>query len=180
MIAKTDSNNEHIEVRDASIIKDNEHPRFKIGDVINNGHGDFSVKGFTRSFMGLAYVLDNGRKLICWLTEQADDKCHLVSRVTINENIPDKIYRTSYGDMREDAPITENDIEYIRKDELMDGAVDATVESDLDPHGADYGNQKLNIKWGQLESKGFKPGTKVKVIIIKEKEKLRNDRRKSV
>lgn len=66
-------------------------------------------------------------------------------------------------------PLSDNDIEYIRMDELMDGAVDATVESDLDPHGADYGDQKLDIKWGQLESKGFKPGTKVKVIIIKEK-----------
>ena len=174
------SNNEHIEVRDASIIKANEHHRFKIGDVINNGYGNFTVKGFMRSPLGLAYALDNGSKIIGWLNEQVDNKCHLVSRVTINENIPDKIYRTSYGDMREDAPITENDIEYIRKDELMDGAVDATVESDLDPHGADYGNQKLDIKWGQLESKGFKPGTKVKVIIIKEKEKLRNDRRNSV
>ena len=71
------SKNEHIEVRDASIIKDNEHPRFKIGDVINNGYGDFTVKGFTRSFWGLAYVLDNGRKLIGWLTEQVDAKCQL-------------------------------------------------------------------------------------------------------
>ena len=80
MIAKTDSNNEQIEVCDASIIKDNEHPRFKIGDVINNGYGDFIVKGFTRSFMGLAYVLDNGSKIIGWLTEQVDAKCHLVER----------------------------------------------------------------------------------------------------
>ena len=75
------SNNiEKIEVHDASIIRNNEHPKFKIGDVINNGYGDFIVKGFTRSFMGLAYMLDNGHKLIGWLTEQVDAKCHLVER----------------------------------------------------------------------------------------------------
>ena len=73
-----DSNgNEKIEVHDASILRSNEHPKFKIGDVINNGYGDFIVKGFTRSFWGLAYVLDNGHKLIGWLTEQVDNKCHL-------------------------------------------------------------------------------------------------------
>lgn len=69
--------NEKIEVHDASILRSNEHPKFKIGDVINNGYGDFTVKGFTRSFAGLAYVLDNGHKLIGWLTEQVDNKCHL-------------------------------------------------------------------------------------------------------
>ena len=80
MMVMAGSNNEHIEVRDASIIKDNEHPKFKIGDVINNGCVDFTVKGFTRSFMGLAYVLDNGHELIGWLTEQVDARCHLVER----------------------------------------------------------------------------------------------------
>ena len=72
--------NEKIEVHDASILRSNEHPKFKIGDVINNGYGDFTVKGFTRSFLGLAYVLDNGSKIIGWLTEQVDAKCHLVER----------------------------------------------------------------------------------------------------
>lgn len=76
-----DSNNkERIEVHDASILRNNEHPNFKIGDVINNGYGDFIVKGFTRSFLRLAYVLDNGHKLIGWLTDQVDVKCHLVER----------------------------------------------------------------------------------------------------
>ena len=54
MMVMAGSNNEHIEVRDASIIKDNEHPKFKIGDVINNGYLDFTVKGFTRSFFGIS------------------------------------------------------------------------------------------------------------------------------
>lgn len=81
--------NEKIEVHDASILRSNEHPKFKIGDVINNGYGDFTVKGFTRSFMGLAYVLDNGSKIICWLTEQVDAKCHLVERKqNMNNNYP--------------------------------------------------------------------------------------------
>lgn len=52
--------------------------------------------------------------------------------------------------------------------QLMKGAIDATVESNPDAHGADYGLQKLHIDYGQLEAKGIKPGTKVKVIIIKE------------
>lgn len=95
----TSSNdNEKIVVHDASILRSNEHPKFKIGDVINNGHGDFIVKGFTRSFMGLAYVLDNGHKLIGWLTEQVDAKCHLVER---------------------------NHSEYIRKDFFIKKACDA-------------------------------------------------------
>ena len=91
------NNNEKIEAHDASIIQSNEHPKFKIGDVINNGHSDFTVKGFTRSFLGLAYVLDNGYKLIGWLTEQVDTKCHLVER---------------------------NHSEYIRKDAFIERACD--------------------------------------------------------
>ena len=88
-----DSNNKkRIEVHDASILRSNEHPKFKIGDVINNGCVYFIVKGFTRSFMGLAYVLDNGRKLICWLTEQAEAKCNLVYNNDIKETPPKKIY----------------------------------------------------------------------------------------
>lgn len=55
-----------------------------------------------------------------------------------------------------------------QKEQLMEDAIDATVESDPDSHGADYGLQKLHIDYGQLEAKGIKPGTKVKVIIIKE------------
>ena len=116
------NNNEKIEVHDASILRSNEHPKFNVGDVINNGYGDFIVKGFNRSFLGLAYVLDNGRKLICWLTEKADAKCYLAERKYSMNNMPDKIYRAPYGDTREDAPITENDIEYIRTDVFIEKA----------------------------------------------------------
>ena len=88
MIWTNSNDNEKIEVHDASILRSNEHPKFKIGDVINNGYGDFTVKGFTRSFAGLAYVLDNGHKLIGWLTEQVDVKCHLVENNSIKEILP--------------------------------------------------------------------------------------------
>lgn len=38
---------------------------------------------------------------------------------------PEKIYYAPYGDMRENAPITDNDIEYVRKDAFIEKACDA-------------------------------------------------------
>jgi hypothetical protein len=35
---------------------------------------------------------------------------------------PEKIYYAPYGDIREDYPVTDNDIEYIRKDAFMEKA----------------------------------------------------------
>ena len=35
---------------------------------------------------------------------------------------PEKIYYAPYGDMRENHPITDNDIEYIRKDAFIEKA----------------------------------------------------------
>lgn len=55
-----------------------------------------------------------------------------------------------------------------QKEQMMKDAIIATIESDLDPHGADYGNQKIICGWGELEAKKFKNGSKVKLIIIKE------------
>ena len=55
-----------------------------------------------------------------------------------------------------------------KKQQMMKEAVSATIVSDLDPHGADYGNQKIICGWGELEAKRFKNGSKVKLIIIKE------------
>jgi hypothetical protein len=55
-----------------------------------------------------------------------------------------------------------------KKQQMMKEAVSATIESDLDPHGDDYGNQKIICGWGELEAKKFKNGSKVKLIIIKE------------
>ena len=54
------------------------------------------------------------------------------------------------------------------KEQLLKDTVSATVITDPDAHGADYGLQKLDVKFQELESKGFKSGTKVKLIIIKE------------
>lgn len=94
--------NEVIDVRDESIIKDNECPKFKIGDVINNGYGNFIVKGFTRSYLGLAYVLSNGHSLIGWLTEQVDAKCYLVERKQSVNYIIDKYIKSIYIERRGD------------------------------------------------------------------------------
>ena len=44
-------------------------------------------------------------------------------------NAPDKLYYAPYGDIREDNPITDNDIEYIRKDAFIEKAVDWLKES---------------------------------------------------
>ena len=54
------------------------------------------------------------------------------------------------------------------KEQMMKEAISATIESDLDPHGADYGNQKIVCRYGELESKKFKNGDEMKLIIIKE------------
>lgn len=37
---------------------------------------------------------------------------------------PEKIYYAPYGDMRENAPITDNDIEYVRKNAFIEKAAD--------------------------------------------------------
>lgn len=120
-----DSNNENIVVHDTSIIQSNEHPKFKIGDVINNGYGDFTVKGFTRSFMGLAYVLDNGNKLINILTEQVDAKFHLVEQKQSMHKIPDKIYLhpTAKGEVGASwltFPLTNEDVAYVRAEAFIE------------------------------------------------------------
>ena len=55
-----------------------------------------------------------------------------------------------------------------QKQQMKKDAISATIVSDLDPHGADYGNQKIKLGWGELEAKRFNNGSKVKLIIIKE------------
>jgi hypothetical protein len=37
---------------------------------------------------------------------------------------PEKLYYAPYGDIREDNPITDNDIEYVRKDTLIEKALE--------------------------------------------------------
>ena len=129
MTSRNSNDNEKIAVYDFSIIQSNEHPKFKIGDMINNGYGNFIVKGFTRSFAGLAYVLDNGRKLIGWLAEQADKKCHLVENNSTKETLPKKIYlfenpitKTLYNRwLSKRSKVT--DIEYARIDTIIEKSV---------------------------------------------------------
>lgn len=38
---------------------------------------------------------------------------------------PDKIYYTSYGDIRENVPINDDDLVYVRPDDLLEKACDA-------------------------------------------------------
>ena len=38
-------------------------------------------------------------------------------------NVPKKLYYAPYGDIREDYPITDKDIEYVRKDAFIEKAV---------------------------------------------------------
>lgn len=55
-----------------------------------------------------------------------------------------------------------------QKEQITSKAIDAKVEADLDPHGADYGIQRLECEYGQLEALKIKNESKVKVIVIKE------------
>lgn len=55
-----------------------------------------------------------------------------------------------------------------QKRQMMKDAIPAKIESSPDPHGADYGNQKMEFEYGVLESKGIISGTLVKNLIIKE------------
>lgn len=138
--------NEVIEIRDESIIKYNEHPKFKIGDIINNGCVDFIVKGFTRSPLGLAYVLDNGHKLIGWLTKQVDAKCHFVEQKQSMNNIPDKIYIRKLDLVKVGNSLSDNndktDIEYIRKDVLIKKACN-WLEPILKNHAGYYAGKGI-------------------------------------
>ena len=60
-------------------------------------------------------------------------------------NAPEKLYYAPYGDIREDYPITDNDIEYVRKDAFigkvinflnykLDNVVAIRVPGTLIPH----------------------------------------------
>jgi len=95
-------NDEKIVVHDASIIRSNEHPKYKISDVINNGYGNFTVKGFSRSPLGLCYVLDNGHILFSWLTNQVDTKFNLAENKSEMQLYIDKHIKFMYIEKCED------------------------------------------------------------------------------
>lgn len=120
-----------IEVHDASIIKSNEHPNFTIGDKISIGHHEVIVKGFSRSILGLAYVLDDGDKLFNWLTEQFDAEYH---RKQSMSKTPDKVYLTPLECMAASCqPKKDNTIEYVRADYIIE-----KVEEYLSKHQCEY------------------------------------------
>lgn len=53
---------------------------------------------------------------------------------------PEKIYYAPYGDMRENVPITDNDIEYVRKDAFIERAAEWLERNNTLPDGdvSDY------------------------------------------
>ena len=53
-------------------------------------------------------------------------------------NVPKKLYYAPYGDIREDYPITDNDIEYTRTDAFIEKAL-AYLNSKFYFHNAFYG-----------------------------------------
>ena len=77
---------EDISISDASIIRPGEHPKFSVGDVIVNEQSVFNVLGFSRTCLGLCYVLKSTRDKIGWLTEQVDAKYHLKSETPSRKN----------------------------------------------------------------------------------------------
>ena len=46
---------------------------------------------------------------------------------------PEKIYYAPYGDIREDYPITDNDIEYVRKDAFIERACE-WIKTNMDDY----------------------------------------------
>lgn len=55
-----------------------------------------------------------------------------------------------------------------QKEQMTKKAINATIEAELDSHGADYGIQKIKCAFGELEAKKLKNGAKVKLVIFKE------------
>ena len=60
-------------------------------------------------------------------------------------NAPEKIYYAPYGDMRENDPITDNDIEYVRKDAFVEKAVEWWMDNFI------YTND-VEIKYDTIQS----------------------------
>lgn len=58
-------------------------------------------------------------------------------------NAPEKLYYAPYGDIREDYPITDNDIEYIRKDAFINKAAGWLSDNTLSGLCLDFGNVEI-------------------------------------
>ena len=55
-----------------------------------------------------------------------------------------------------------------KEEQMKKKAINATIETELDSHCADYGIQKIKCAFGELEAKKLKNGAKVKLVIFKE------------
>ena len=115
---------EDISISDASIIRHGEHPKFSVGDVIVNEQSVFNVLGFSRTCLGLCYVLKGTRDKIGWLTEQVDAKYHLKSETLSRKNkrLPYNCYKDRKGYVIPMSPVikaTPDIIEWLSTDDAV-------------------------------------------------------------
>ena len=115
---------EDISISDASIIRPGEHPKFSVGDVIVNEQSVFNVLGFSRTCLGLCYVLKSTRDKIGWLTEQVDAKYHLKSETPSRKNkrLPYNCYKDRKGYVIPMSPVikaTPDIIEWLSTDDAV-------------------------------------------------------------
>ena len=115
---------EDISISDASIIRPDEHPKFNVADVIVNEQSVFNVLGFSRTCLGLCYVLKGTRDKIGWLTEQVDAKYHLKSETPSRKNkrLPYNCYKDRKGYVIPMSPVikaTPDIIEWLSTDDAV-------------------------------------------------------------
>jgi len=120
----TDSYKKVISISDASIIRPDEHPKFSVGDVIVNEQSVFNVLGFTRTCLGLCYVLKGTGDEIGWLTEQVDAKYHLKQNTPSEKNkrFPYNCYKDCKGYVIPKSPVikaTPDIIEWLSTDDAV-------------------------------------------------------------
>lgn len=120
----TDLYKKDISISDASIIRPGEHPKFSVGDVIVNEQSVFNVLGFSRTCLGLCYVLKGTRNEIGWLTEQVDAKYHLKSNAPSRKNkrLPYNCYKDRKGYVIPMSPVikaTPDIIEWLSTDDAV-------------------------------------------------------------
>lgn len=120
----TDLYKKDISISDASIIRPGEHPKFSVGDVIVNEQSVFNVLGFSRTCLGLCYVLKGTRDKIGWLTEQVDAKYHLKSETLSRKNkrLPYNCYKDRKGYVIPMSPVikaTPDIIEWLSTDDAV-------------------------------------------------------------
>lgn len=120
----TDSYKKDISISYTSIIRPDEHPKFNVGDVIVNEQSVFNVLGFSRTCLGLCYVLKGTGDEIGWLTEQVNAKYHLKLKTSSGKNkrLPYNCYKDRKGYVIPKSPVikaTPDIIEWLSTDDAV-------------------------------------------------------------